>query len=59
MRTKQIKTIERVFQLAEKRKSVINKYQDHPTPAAFVIGYPARVLRNMIKGGVLFEYKKI
>jgi hypothetical protein len=55
-----IKTVEQIMKLADKGKSVVVKYSDglKATSAAFVQNYNGRYLYNLIKSGMIYEYKK-
>lgn len=55
---RQIKTFERVFELADQKKAVVFGYYLRRMPAAFIQNWGARMLWGYIKAGRLFEYKK-
>ena len=56
---KLVKTFDRLLKLSREKKCVINTRQNQARhmPAAIVVHYPAIVLHQMLKNGVLAEYR--
>lgn len=53
---KQIKKVEKIFDLADRKKSVYDSYAKRHIPAAMVQNYPARFLRILVRMGRLYVY---
>ena len=49
---RRITTLNQLYVLALKRKSIVYGYRLKPVPAAFVIGWPGRTLYNLLQSGV-------
>jgi len=55
---RKIKSVERVIDLADKKRAIKHVYHSRPIAAAFYQNWPARVLVNSVRSGYLYEYPK-
>lgn len=54
---KRVQSLSHLMKLANQRRAVVSPYMGKPKPAAFLIGWPARMVYYALKRG-LYVYER-